>query len=232
MTPNQAFDEMLTRIEALDKSNIRPPEYKVENRVVEAQRLFKVASKKSATFERLASVDIFDMFNLLSLDTMALAVKFAESEWTIINTPERTDIFKEKVARAVEVRADLLRDMSYVDTRFSPQDLAHALGKIREGNTRQDTLQDLSTLDSLARKYQNELGKIGFDMALADEAASLSSELGRVLNVDKSDMVQAKATRDRCSTLLEKMMYEVRSAAKYLFRHDAELLSEFTDHAR
>ncbi len=69
-------------------------------------------------------------------------------------------------------------------------------------------------------------------MAVADEASSLSSELGRVLNVDKSDMVQAKETRDRCSTLLEKMMYEVRSAAKYLFRHDADLLAEFSDHAR
>ena len=232
MTPNQAFEEMLTRIEALDKSNVRPPEYKVEDRVVEAQRLFKVASKRGSTFEKLASVDIFDMFNLLSLDTMALAVKFAEAEWTIINTPERTEIFKEKVARAVEIRADLLRDISYVDRRFSPEGLSHALGKVREGSTRQDTLQDLVTLDSLARKYQNELGKIGFDMALADEALSLSSELGRVLNVDKSDMVKAKETRDRCSTLLEKMMHEVRATAKFLFRHDADLLSEFKDHAR
>ena len=53
-----------------------------------------------------------------------------------------------------------------------------------------------------------------------------------MLNVDKSDMERSKETRDRASTLLERMMAETRAAAAFLFRNDADTLADFKDQGR
>ncbi len=232
MNPSQAFAKMRTKIEAQDRSMVKAPVYKVEERVVEAQRLHKVGEKHMYVFEKIASVELFDMNNVVDLDTIALALRHAETDWIILRNPTRSDEFVEKLALADEMRAGLLRDLDYVNSRFSPEGLGRTLSTIREGSTRQDSLQDLETLAVLARKHKDALSNIGFEQGMADQASNLAAELGRVLNVDKSEMERSKETRDRASTLLERMMTETRTAAAFLFRNDADTLADFKDQGR
>ncbi len=232
MTPNQAFDEMRPRVESVDQSLVKPPVYKVEDRVVEAQRLYKVAEARRAAFEKPASVDLFDMLNIDRLDTMALAVRHTESAWIILRNPTRSEEFVEKLKLIEEMRAGFLRDLDYVAGRFAPEGLSRTLGIVREGSSRQDMLQDVDTLVTLARKHQSELSRIGFEQGAADQASELASEIGRVLSPDNNDVLKAKDTRNRASTLLERMMSEVRSAATFLFRNEPETLADFKDQGR
>jgi len=232
MTPKEAYEELFTAYEEIDKSLVRPPVYKIEDRVVEGQRLHKVAMAQGEEFEILASVKKFDMFNVVALDTAALSLRYTESEWIVLHNPSRSSEFREKIELVEKMRSGFLRDLDYVNTRFAPDDLGRALTEIRQGSSRQDTLQDVETLVSLTRRHQNELGKIGFDPEAADSASNLAAELGRVLNVDKDDMEKAKDARNRASTLLERMMTEVRATADFLFRNDPNKLAGFADQGR
>jgi hypothetical protein len=232
VTPEKAFEEMRPRVESVDQSLVKQPVYKVEDRVIEAQRLYKVAEARRGAFEKLASVELFDLLNIDKLDTMALAVRHAESSWIIMRNPTRSEEFVEKLKLVEEMRAGLLRDLDYVAVRFAPEGLARTLGVVREGTSRQDMLQDVETLVTLARRHKDELSRIGFEQGAADQASNLASEVGRILSPDNADMNNAKDTRNRASTLLERMMAEVRSAAAFLFRHEPDTIADFRDRGR
>jgi len=231
MKPEQAYETMQSRMEGLDRSMVRSPTYKVEDRIVEAQRLYKEADARGAMFEKLSEIDLFDMDNVNRLERMALALRHAESNWTILRNPTRSSDFVQKMETLEEMRKGLLRDLDYVASRFQPEGLERTLGLVREGQSREDLLQDVETLATLARNNLSYLEKIGFEKGTAEQASRLASELGGMLNVDKDDMEKAKNMRDRASTVLESMMSEVRSAANFLFRHEPETLSDFRDHS-
>jgi hypothetical protein len=171
MTPQQAFEEISGKIEALDAATVRPPVYKVEARVVEGQRLFGAAMPQEAAFEKLASLGLFDMLNLTKLEVAALALRHAEAGWLVLRNPARDESFQAKLRQVEEARSSLLRNFGYVAAKFSPEGLARALGAVREGSSRQDTLQDVETLCTLAKRHEKVLSTIGFSFGLVDEAS-------------------------------------------------------------
>ncbi len=70
---------------------------------------------------------------------------------------------------------------------------------------------------------------LNFNSSVVEEASVVAGELGKALSVDKETMAKAKETRDRASTLFERMYDEVRLAGRYIFRNDPNRLSEYRD---
>lgn len=117
------------------------------------------------------------MFNLVSLEKVALSLRHTQSNWEIPNNPKRAYSVKDKLDRFLTVRVDLLCELSYIDSKFKLQGLARVLRRVREGDSQEDTLQDVSALGTLSRTHKALMVKIGSNFGIVDEADNLVADL-------------------------------------------------------
>lgn len=231
MTPEEAFTVLRPRIDAVEPSLVSAPNRKAtEDRVLEGHRLYAIAMRDRDPFMEISRAGHFNMDDLDLLQTAALALDYAESEWARENQQARSESYLKKLERGFELRAIILRDLEYIASRFEPPGLSRTLPELRRGSSQQNMLQDLASCALLAEHHADLLEKIGFDLSLGEEAATLAVDIGRSLSADKTLMARAKSARDRATTLFEKMYSEVLRTGQFIFRNHATRLADYRDH--
>jgi len=233
MTPEQAYEELEPRLKAIPADEVHPPTRGSVNEMIdEFERVSKVTDRDRAGFVPLAEAAVFDIMNVDLLHAASLCLHYAEGRWIVCSNPQKDPATDEKLKRAEEVRSILLMDLDFVARKFNPSGLVATLSEVREGSSKRDMLQDITTLNALSDKYAEYLSKIGHDKALDTEASTLCSELSGVLNMSNEETARAKEMRDRALTLAQNMYDEVRAAGQFLFRKNPQKLSDYVNQIR
>jgi hypothetical protein len=214
-----------TQARALDLSTVKPPSIPVDRLLGEARALAKVASAQATA---LAKVGVGKSV-VASLTPRIDALADAQTSLVMSRGKSRT---KEEIAfekEATELRSDMVADGRFA-LRDNP-DAQSALDAIQEGDGLDDLVQDLKDLGGFFTKYASALGKVASDHAKKKARATvLAKSLESLVTDRRASDAQGtveKDLRDRCATLLEETMSEVRSAGVYAFRKNPETQVKF-----
>ncbi len=105
------------------------------------------------------------------------------------------------------------------------------IGRIREGSSHSDMIQDLTDAKVVCEGQMEKLKNINFDISILDRVPELSSQISSLLakaTLDKSLSSELRLERDKAYTLLRDLLQELVSTARYAFRHNPARGSKFT----
>ena len=220
------YQNKIDEIEAIPEDELKLPNAPVSIMVQEAENQFEWCKddKKELTKTGL------DWNMVLDIPARAGALRQSESNWKSVSRA-RQDAekeWKEKSPGAYDLRDRLVHDFTYA---FRNEDeLKTKLAEIRDGDGHADMIQDLSDLSVLGKSNTPLLKTIGFDVALLDEAAAMSDNMGSLLaevNGERAEQNEAKIIRDKAYTYLKQAVDELRACGKYVFWRDPERLKGY-----
>jgi hypothetical protein len=163
------------------------------------------------------------------LETAADAARAAESQWTVARDRSKSDAQRDREARGVALRSELLATARWAlrDDRIGMA----TVGAISEGEGVADLVQDLhDTGELIERKPEAFAADTTFDArAAVEEARSLAAEISAGTSNERIDTTQAatKDLRDRAFTHLTGLVSEIREAGRYAHRKNAALAKRF-----
>ncbi len=228
MTPEEAFEVMKPRYDAVEEEKLRRPTTgPVADLCDEYSRLYKVGAEDKPLFEKLAQSELFDIDNVMMLATAAGGLSHAEARWTAYGNPGKSPELVAKMTRIEEIRGIQLMDMGFVDRRHSPPGLDKTLSDIREGSSKSDTLADVLALGQLGDRFAEELKNVGHLTAIDKEGEALCAELRNFIDVDSDKIAEIKEMRDRAYTVATTMYEETREGGRFIFRNNPERIAEY-----
>jgi predicted RNA-binding protein Jag len=217
----------LDEINSIPDKEIQQPSMPVDVFLQEAEDLYKWSINDA---EKLKIVGISGKM-LKDLLISTGACREAESIW---NKDFRSQLevqkqWNEAAPAAYELRSDLLAAMSYAYR--NDEKLMGRVKAIREGYGHADMIQDLNDIAVLGRENATLLTAIGFDLAQLEVAAKQADQLAGLLadvNGSKNEKIKSKIIRDKAYMLLKKLVDEIRTAGKYVFRKDKVRYAGYT----
>ncbi len=214
------------KLKELAAEEIKPPVRAVEQRVLEGQRLAKVAERDRA---ELAKNSCWDPTMIDWLPIVADGLSEKEAAWQVAARPAGDPTIIEGAARLEHLRAKLLVDLDYVAKRFDPPGLAANVSHVRDGSGRADLLQDIAELRQLCDKHSGQLAEINADPSVLEMAMELAEQVRAAIAAQGGEKADAKRARDAASTFFEAVYREVRLSGAYVFRDDPKRLADYRD---
>ncbi|MBI3070757.1 MAG: hypothetical protein HYY84_01390 [Deltaproteobacteria bacterium] len=155
----------------------------------------------------------------------AQALIEAQAHWRASREAGRSPAFRDLVARARALRAELLATAGYAFR--NDQAMQKRLSAIREGRTTADLAQDLSDLAALYDDNRPAFEAVGYDLAICDQVLAMREELLKAHAVAAADnaaaqtsMSDAKRVRNRAFTWVDEALAEIRGAGLYVLRNE------------
>ncbi|WP_421921044.1 hypothetical protein [Marinifilum sp.] len=222
MTEKECYELLLEKYTAIRKEDVKSPNLPVETAINEALKLNQNAMQDK---DQLIKTDI-DLVLIDELETRAFGCKYAQILWD--------EVFKGKSDaegewKVLAPKAYDLRDTLLHYCRFAyrnDKDLKDRVDRIAEGNGHDDLAMDLAYLANLGKGNPDQLTANSIDMALFDQAESMSHEcsdlLAGVHGAKTANATSAKDMRDRAYTILKEAVDAVRTAGRFVFWRDEE----------
>ena len=160
-----------------------------------------------------------------SLPVRIGAARYIQSDWQreYNSQADAQRRWKEQSPAGYELRDELVHHCLHAF--FALPDLYAHTQRIAEGSGAADMIQDLSDLAALGRANRQPLEKVGVNMALFDQAATLSASLSDLLaqsNGERLSGNKLKDARDRAYSYMKQAVDEIRRHGQYVFyRNDA-----------
>lgn len=225
MSEQNDFESQLTTLQAIPTDAIRSRGMPVDVYLQEAEDLYQWALKDN---DRLQSAGLGDWVEQLSLRIGLL--REAEGRWQVEYQArqEAGQEWAEKSTDAFELRDHLLRSFRYA-FRHHPE-LLKKVGKIAEGDTQADMIQDLSSLAILGRQHTELLAAINLNADVLETAATTADTMAQVLaraNAEKLGTNESLRIRDQAYTHLYEAVEEVRACGRYVFFNEQERLKGY-----
>lgn len=209
-----AFEELAPALEALQPEALLRVNLDVTKAV--GTVMLKWPGIRALRPEVEKHLPFFDLARFDRLETLALALFYAQSAFLVAAAPRRT--LEELNGRALQLRRIFLADASTQAERKVFEEAV--LRRIREGSGYQDLCQDLLALVTLYRSKWSELdGVVAIRTAELDEAEALSAQLllaAEARNTPQVTRTKASDDRDRAFTLLVEAYNDARRAIRYL----------------
>ncbi|MCP5053006.1 MAG: hypothetical protein GY940_37915 [bacterium] len=144
----------------------------------------------------------------------------ADARWYVRRTEGREAERKwsERVPAAIALKNRLSRDFRYAYRGMDP--LLKPLALMAKGRSHEHMVQTLNNLAVMGRGNPDRLAAINFDMSLLNDAAEMSSEMGRLLaraGVSRLEPDPVKKIRDQAYTHLKEAVDIVRLCGQYCF---------------
>lgn len=217
------FDE----IKALPPATARPidipirPFFQIASQIIESGKREIVELKKYNYNEsKFARMELL-IAVLRELSGSFNDVQFDQPEFlgVFLKLREEAELLRFEMLSALELlgRDDLL--------------LLTKIGKIHEGSSHSDLIQDLTDAKIICESQIEKLKNINFDPSILDRVPELSSQLSSLLakaTMDKSLSSELRLERDKAYTLLRDLLQELVSTARYAFRNDPARGSKFS----
>jgi len=221
-TDYESFRALMPRLAKIDDRDIRRPRMPLDIALHEAGPMLAAAREDEASFVAAG----FDPARFDELAGATAALRYAHGEFVARLGVVRLAVrrWKQEMPEGRALREELLAVESFA-LRNMP-DAPEALGKIREHIRNSDLALDLHALAQLGRKGRPLLEAVNFDCSLLDLADKKADELSRIFAAAflESEKSGYGRQRDRVFTYLCKVMADIRSSAKYVFRNDRERL--------
>lgn len=144
------------------------------------------------------------------------------------SSSEAVDNFKEMLAEAEELHAELIHD--YRHAFRADKQVLSTIRSIARGQSQADLIQDLNDLVVVGRRYPSPLSDIGFDSDKIDKAVNLSSELAENLaqvNTERACRSELKVYRDQAYTLCKNSVDQIRACGQYAFWQNPDRLKGY-----
>lgn len=225
---------VVSRIAAsLSAKEVREPRTPTKRLEAEARRIAAQIARDEATLRTKSAFTKSDVF-ILEAATELFAE--AASQLFLAHAPN----LPSKVTQQRRAADSLLRavwlDLQYLAEECDDADLLTKLGILREGDSLDDTVNDLELTMPLVRKYAQMLGATGSvgtaqaETKLAEYHRGLSLEQ-RAPHID--DTYSAlKQRRDRLGLVLEAHLARIRRHGKKAFADDATRAGKYIDSYR
>lgn len=226
MKVQENAEKLKAEIAAMPESEIILPNIPVDVYCHEAVALlFTARVDKKALVGRGMDAGLIDQ-----LEVLADICQRAEGKLDAMRNEkeEATLLWQELEPGAREFR-DLLTD----EFGFAFRDdhgLKLSLDHIKEGNSDADLVQDLISLKELGSENTQPLKKIRFNMEYLDQAEAMYTKLKDVLGKavgTAEDTTAEKVFRDKAYTRLKKVVDEVRSYGKFVFRNNRDHAAKY-----
>ena len=141
--------------------------------------------------------------------------------------------WREKSPAAYDLRDDLLDELDFAF--YDDPDLMERIDNAREGNSKEDMIQDLNDLAALGRENPEPLAATNFDVTKLDLADATAAEMTDILaraNGETIDVNSGRLLRDKAYTHLKKYVDEVRRYGRFVFRNDKNRLKGYRSYYR
>ncbi len=211
----QAYQRVLPRLNALSVKEILNPALPVADAVVLGFQLYLQIQKDLPRLKKLVSIGELSAEYLEQLETLVLALLYAELLWQNARALKIPKSEKADVSSAKYVRQELLSAADYVwrhDERTKKY-----LKQIREGSSLQDLADDLSALVILFRQAWDQI--VGQSQITLEDLEIASQHAERVLHtVLLKEQQEAHQQRNRAYTLFH-LAYQSLSAAGRFLHH-------------
>lgn len=219
-TDYESFRALVPQMAKIDERDIRRSHIPLDVALHEAGIMLTAAREDAAYFAAAG----FDTARIDELAAATAALRYAHGEVVARLGLERRAVrrWNEEMPRGRALRAELLAVESFA-LRNLP-DASGALRKIREHRRNSDLMLDLHALAQIGREGRAFLEAVNFDCSLLDLADRKADMLGRIfaaafLGSEKSGYGRQ---RDRVFTYMCRVMADIRSSAKYVFRNHRE----------
>ena len=222
MTNKECYELLLEKYIAIHKDDVKAPNLPIEIAISEALKLNKNAMQDK---DRLTTTDI-DVTLLDELETRAKGCKYAQILWDEVfkEKSDAEDEWKVLVPKAYDLRDTLLHYCRFVYR--NDKELKNRIDRIADGNGHDDLVMDLANLANLGKGNPEPLAANTIDIALFDQAESMSNECGdllaRVHGARTANDTDAKDIRDRAYTYLKEAVDAVRAAGRFVFWRNEE----------
>lgn len=158
------------------------------------------------------------------------ALRTAQSNWEQKSTYKQKamDAWNAEAPAMYELRKELIDHMEFAYR--NDDNLLNKLKLIKEGDSRADAIQDLSDLSVLGKEYPAPLAAINYDLTNCDKAAEFANKMGGLLGDINGHMYfedDLKLIRDKAYTLTKRLVDEIRSYGKFVFRNDSKKIKAY-----
>jgi hypothetical protein len=226
MSYQDDFDTWRDRIEAVPPEAVKLPTQPVDDYTAAAETLFVEANKDRAALGAAG----LDVTLIDELPSLSCALRFCQAVWMseYRAREEAQKEWLEQSPQAYSLRDDMLHHFTFAYRKDS--NIRDKVTRLREGNSNADMVQDLVELAILGEKHQEPLTAINFDLALLQQARTLSHSLLELLaasNGSEGDSSVNKKMRDKAFTLLFEKESTIREYGRYIFWKDEGRRSKY-----
>lgn len=213
------YNNKLETIQAIPENQLKAPNMPIDSYLQESENLNKWCQDDK---EVLTNASL-DWSFVEDLPARTGALRQAESNWFNLrySQQEAQRVWKEKSPAAYELRNQILHTMHYAYRNDDA--LAGRISEIAEGSTHADMIQDLNDITVLGKENIAPLEAVHMDLALLDQAAAMSAELGELLGqatASREDNSAARILRDKAYTHLKEAVDEIRTCGQFVFWRD------------
>lgn len=215
-------------LEAIPADEIEAPKLPMAVALQEAHNL-EATIEADGVRKRIIAVGL-NPVRIDALPAALVAVRQAQSQWMMIRDRANTEVQREREARGMELRRELL-----AVCRWNFREINHVQGGLDAVAQRggiPGLVQDLQDLALLIEKYPSVFeDDETFDApARVAAARQLASEIGEgVAGMSARDPHEAaKLLRDRAFTHLDRIVTDIRAAGRYAYRDDPRRMLDFT----
>lgn len=221
------LQELMPQITSVPKEDIKSCPMPFVNYLAEAEGLYVRATKDLPQLQAVGmKAELLPV--LLKLTG---AVRMANANWEQLTTERKEAIqdWKKESPAMYALRDELLDHLEFAyrnDDRLLDQ-----LAAIKEGDSHADAIQDLTSLAVLGQANPEPVEAINYELAKLDEAAQMADRMAGLLGAVNGQMYtddESKLIRDKGYTLLKKVVDEIRSYGKFVFRKEAEYVKGYT----
>ena len=210
------FNAKIKEIMAIRDEDVKLPNMPVGEAAQEAENQVAWCKDDKAKLIKAG----LDWLLVEDLPLRAGACRYAQSIWAkeSQSQEEAEKEWKDKSPAAFDLRDRFVHHFTFA-FRKEPE-LLSKVQTIREGGSNADMLQDHSDLSLLGKDNIELLKKVGFDLKLLDDAATLADDLSVILakaNGETGDDADAKDVRDRAYTYMKQAVDEIRTTGQYVF---------------
>jgi hypothetical protein len=173
----------------------------------------------------------YDVTNIEKISLLIDALRHLASVYSEIrfDQPEMYKSFIKLREEAEFLRFEMLCALDLIAAE--DENLKATIGRIREGGSNADLIQDLSDLLVICESNKALLDGIGFDMSILEKVQEVYPELSKLLakaTLDRSESPELRIDRDKAFGMLIKNLTTLNNYGKYAFRLNAAKASAYS----
>jgi len=208
-----------------------------DNEVIYCDKPVKVFIDEAENLHTRASIDLplLSKYGLPaeSLDLLLAytgALRTAQSNWEVKLTDKAKAIkaWNAEAPAMYNLRKELFDHMDFA-FRNAPN-LLKKLAEIKKGYSRADAVQDMASLSVLGKDNAALLEAISFDISKFELSAEMADHMGTLLGEINGRMYfedDLKLIRDKAYTLAKRVLDEICSYGKFVFRDKPEKVRSY-----
>lgn len=216
MSYQDDFNVWKDQIESVPAEEVKLPNQPIDDFAASTETLAVEASEDREALEGAGMNG-----NLIEeLPPLSGALRYCQAQWMSEYQArvEAQKQWKEQSPQAFALRDDLLHHFSFAYR--DDDEVKKKVGRIREGASKADMVQDLIELAILGEKYPEPLSSINLELDLLQQARTISHTMAELLaaaNGSDGEGSPIKLLRDKAFTLLFEKDSTIREYGRYVF---------------